>query len=335
MKLPPATQDQANAFVFNRQSILNAIRELQLDFHEGPKEAVMQCFITPDCASGKVSLYLNILDKPGVFHCFKCNQRGYFADFVKLKTNWGEFKLVSFLRKHRPTTFEVEVGAPQPKQYFTETDVTEGKYAYRHAYCYDRKINEETLRRYRVGYDKKENDIIFPWYNRVGRMVAIKRRAVMTKYYRFECNESIMPLLYGLHLVRPCSIVALTEGEFDAMYMDQAIRAHKMSFFGAVALGGKYLHKAAQDELMLKTPRLVVLALDNDKDGDKAASTIAEQLAGIVPTYRFSFESGVKDPNESAIEHIAHELQNAEKQYNTLMAVQQQRYTSYLEKRQA
>lgn len=333
MRLPTATPEEAQAFVFNRQSILNALRELQIDFHEGPKEAVMTCFITADCASGKRSLYCNILDKPGVWHCFKCGERGYFSQFVEHATNWGEFKLVSFLRRHRPTSIEVPGDAPTTKQYFTEADVIEGKFAYRHDYCYDRGLSESTLRRYRVGYDRDENDIIFPWYDRVGKLIAIKRRAILTKYYRFECNESITSLLFGLHLVRPRSITWIAEGEFDAMYLDQCFSTRKVVGHGAVALGGKYLHDSALAELMVKTPTLIVLALDNDTDGDKAASTIEMQLAGKVSTYRMQFDSGVKDPNESSVDSIINQTAHIEQLLNNQTASERSRYESYLGKK--
>lgn len=326
--MPAVSTEEAQAFVFNRQSIINAMRELQIDFHEGPKELVMSCFITSACQSGKRSLYLNVLDKPGVFHCFKCGERGYFSQFVAFATRWGEFKLVSFLRKHRPTSIEVPGDAPVVKQLFTEADVLEGKFAYRHDYCFDRGFTETTLRRYRIGYDREENDLIFPWYDRVGRLVAIKRRAILSKYYRFECNESITHLLFGLHLVRPRSIVWIAEGEFDGMYLDQSFSSRKVTGHGAVALGGKYLHSSALDQLLIKAPSMIVLALDNDVDGDKAASTIEMQLAGKVQTYRMQFESNVKDPNESSVDHIIKQAQVADQLLKQQTASEAQRLTS-------
>jgi DNA primase len=333
MRLPSVTPEEAQAFVFNRQSILNALRELQLDFREGPKEAVMSCFITAACLSGKRSLYVNLLDKPGVFHCFKCGEKGSFGLFVSYSTGWGEFKVVSFLRKHRPTEIETDAPAPITREFFTEADVVEGKYAYRHAYCYDRGLSEETLRRYKIGYDREDNDIIFPWYDRVGKLVAIKRRAVQTKYYRFECNESITHLLFGLHLVRPNSIVWVTEGEFDAMYLDQCFRERKLKGHGAVSIGGKYLQPKALEQLLMKTPRLIVRALDGDVDGEAAAGVIGETLAGIVPSYRMVFEDGAKDPNESSFDHIMNQALQVENLISQQTATERLRYDSFTQKK--
>ena len=333
MKLPTASFEESQKFAYSRQSILNALRELTIDFREGPKEAVMQCFVTDACATGKRSLYVNILDKPGVWHCFKCNERGYFAQLIAYATHWGEFKLVAFLHRHRATATEyAEATSSAPQHHFTEADVLEGRYAYRHAYCYDRGLSEDTLRRYRIGYDREENDIIIPWFNRVGKLTAIKRRAVASKYYRFECNESISPLLFGLHLVRPHCLIWISEGEFDTMFIDQIFRSRKVTGHGSVGLGGKYLSGDALAQLLLKSPTMIVLALDNDVDGDKAASAIEMQLAGIVPTYRMRFESGVKDPNESSIEHIINQKQVADQLLNLQTAFERTRYKSFLDK---
>jgi DNA primase len=337
MRKPLATMERTADYTFTPSGLRNALTELGIDYREGPKEFAMECVFNANCQGGKKPRSLYVLHSPrdgsaanARYHCFKCHAKGNFYTFVQTFTHWGEFETAAFVRRHRATGFEpLEERAP-PRELPADALA---QYMYRHPYCYDRKLTEETLRRYKIGYDLKENDIIFPWFNRVGKLVVIKRRAVLNKYYRFEGEGfNLTPLLYGLHLVRQRSVVWLTEGEFDAMYLDQIFREYRLEGHGAVALGGKYLHASALKELLSKAPKMIVLALDSDTDGDAACVTVkAEVEAAGLKSCRLLFEPGCKDPNESSPAHIvlyANEL----KTLSEMTAAQQIRYAAWKEK---
>jgi DNA primase len=332
VRAPVETAETTADYTFSRTGLRHALRELDIQHREGPKEFVMQCFFDPSCESGKKSLYL--VHRPrdgsasrGMYHCFKCGAKGLFYTFVAAATGWNTFKVSQFLRKHRATGAEVEEEAPEPIELSKDRLA---QYAFRHSYCYERGLSEETLRRYKIGYDKEQNEIIFPWFDRVGKLIAIKRRAVIDKYYRFEGEgTSLTRLLFGLHLVRQRGVVWITEGEFDAMFLDQVFREYKIEGHYAVALGGKYLHAQALQELLHKAPNLIVLALDGDQDGSAAADVIANLLVGVVPTYRLTYEQGVKDPNDSTAVHILEQHNHITKQLQTLTHASEQRLAAW------
>lgn len=319
MRIPVETTETSADYTFTRIGLRHALNDLGADFKEGPKEFLLRCFVTDDCWSGKKSLYL--VHRPrdgsisrGMWHCFKCNESGLMWSFVENYTawrgdKWNAFKISAFLRKHRASGYEELEPLPPPREM---PDSELDQYAYRHPYCYERKLTEQTLRRYRIGYDKENNDIILPWHNRVGKLIAIKRRSVLAKHYMFEGDASaVSSLLFGLHLVRPRSIVWMTEGEFDAMFLDQTFREYRLRGHAAVALGGKYLHAERLQELNLKAPSMIVLALDCDADGEAQTQVITSQLTGLYVMYRMQFQSGIKDPNDSDPVHILVQAQKA------------------------
>ena len=299
-------------WTFNHASLKDMLRELNVDFKDSHKEFVMHCFFTPECEGGKRALYLNCDEKAGIFHCFKCGTRGYIDMFVRVFTGWSEFRVIAFIMQHQA--------------YFNPDDVVERTYevievnervlkdfAYRHAYCYDRGLTEETLRRYKIGYDRNENEIIFPWYAADGTLVAIKKRAVLNKYYRFMPTEEFTPTLFGINLIRPDSIIWITEGEFDGMFVDQTLRQDGFQRQGATALGGKDIQTKVLYQLMSKQPCAVVDALDNDADGQEASRRLQQQLSQYVPCYRMQYEGEAKDPNASSTESIARQAQRVER----------------------
>lgn len=295
---------------YNHASLKAALKELGIDFYDGHKEFVMQCIFS-DCTGHKKPLYLNCSDR-FTFHCFRCGRSGLFDTFVGVVTGWTPIRVGMFCRKF--AAFDDPDDVVDRK--YAVKDVTEemlDAYNYRHPYCYDRGLNEATLRRYRIGFDSSDFTITLPWFDRVGRLVCIKKRTVppAAKAYRFIASGSFSHVLFGLHLIRPQSIVWCVEAEFDAMWIDQTSHLYSLKQ-GAVALGGKQLYTRAMEELLIKSPSLIVLATDNDDDGRQAMGNIKTMLQGKVPIYEFVYPAGAKDPNEVAQQHIVNESLKAQ-----------------------
>jgi len=325
MRTVPPLED-TDKLILNMSSIRNMCNELGVDFVEGPKEFVTPCIFHPDTSKqdgGKPNLYINVQHKPGIYHCFKCDAKGSFATYVSRFTGWGPFKVAAFIRKHRATSFGPET--PQKDYIVQVTDAELRNYAFRHEYCYDRKLNEETLRRYKIGFDQEQNAITLPWFDRVGKLCGVKRRTVNYKYNHMSSNGDSRALLYGLHLIKPRSIVWIAEGEFDAMYLDQIFRQFSHTEHSAIALGGKFLHDVAITELLKKTPRAIVLTLDADDAGREAQNGIYLRVRPIVFTINLEYKGG-KDPNELSEESIIKYAKKARQQITQHEQQQQMRF---------
>jgi DNA primase len=314
---------------YNVQSLRNALRELEVDFHEGPTNFIMRCFW---CEGSKQSLYIHHtkIKRAGVYHCFRCGRHGHFDQFIAGITEWGPLQVLSFCRRHRSCPIDPDDTPDHPMR----KPVTEeylDQFNYRHAYVYDRGLTEPTLRRYRIGYDPEQNDIIIPWFDRVGNLMAIKRRAVLNKYYRYETDKNITACLFGLHLVRPQSIVWITEGEFDAMWLDQCFRQMHKQQHAAIALGGKFLHESAQRELAVKNPTMTVLATDNDDDGREAAEDISAKLHDAV---LMVYPGDIKDPNAMSFVQVVSATAHIEAAHAQREQRKKERYNAWLENHQ-
>jgi DNA primase len=282
--------------------VLVALDSLDVDYWASEKEAVMPCIFHND--TGKPNFSMNVQDKPGVFRCFVCGAKGDFTTYLVQLTGWPLVKILQFCRKIRLRVEEDGVPERAPKSPPPDKSVLE-EYAWRHPYLYERGLNEDTLRRFDIGFDKQSNSITIPWFDRSGNLVAIKKRNVDEKRYLFTPGADLSKTLFGLNLVRPQNVVWLTEGEIDAMTLDQVFRIAHFEKFSACALGGKDIHSGQVAELVRKQPSLVVLMLDNDEAGTSAQAIVRSKLLeGGCKTVAAEYPVGPKDPNAMTYEQI-------------------------------
>jgi DNA primase len=283
--------------------IFNALDALEVDYTASDKEAVVHCPFHDD--SGKPHCYVNVQAKPGVFQCFMsdCKAKGDFLAFVMQVTKWNGIKATTFLRGVRRTVPVDLVRTIRPQM--VQQDDPLGVYAYRHAYLYDRGLSEDTLQRFDIGYDRTQHAIVFPWFDRHGKLVAIKKRSVMDKRYDYAPGADLAHTLFGLHVVKTNAFLWITEGEIDAMSLDQVFRVAHFDNHFALALGGKEIRDSQIAALLERRPVAVVLMLDRDAVGQVSQEAIRKKLLGRVRVYTAGYPEGsAKDANELTYEQI-------------------------------
>jgi len=117
--------------------------------------------------------------------------------------------------------------------------------------------------------------LIIPCYDVEGQLRGLAERALhdQSPKYQFSTGMKKSELLFGLDRVRDDNRLALCEGFFDCITLNQA-------GIPAVALGGTDL---SEDQLELLKGREVIVAMDGDEAGRQAASRILERflVAGI------------------------------------------------------
>lgn len=295
-----------------RAMVLNALTALDVDFSHSDKEVVMRCCFHHDDGR-RPHLYVNIKDKPGVAHCFWCEKRSDFRGVVQALTGWNPFQVNKFCRK---LSKMVEWDEPeQPKMPLQNADDPLAPYAFRHPYLtQDRGLSEETQQRFSIGYDKAKQAIVFPWFDRNGKLVAIKKRRVIDKGFDYEKGANTSRTLFGLHLVRAGSYLWITEGEIDAMTLDQTFRLAHFDKHYALALGGSSLRESQLEAVLEKKPEAIVLMLDNDDVGREAQIEAKKLMIRKVRVLEASYPDGTKDANELSFEQIVQITHNIEKQ---------------------
>ncbi len=173
-------------------------------------------------------------------------------------------------------------------------------YQYKHPYLTRRGISEKVQRAVKIGYDPKTKAVVIPWFDRFGRIVNIKFRSVKNKVFWYAADgQPIENHLYLLDLVYRLDRdpVYIVEGEIDALTLWQTGRA-------AVALGQGSLTRN-QTKLLIKCPaKMLIIATDNDKAGQRIKQEIIYRLAGFKYIKELVFPPGRKDVNEFTEEEL-------------------------------
>jgi hypothetical protein len=297
---------------FNHAALRDILRDLGIEYRDGSQNFSMRCFVAPECADHETpTLYLrHAAPKNGVWHCFRCDARGYIDRLVGIKTGWDRHTIVAFLKNHQAYDGPDDTAE---RNYKPAADINLAQYQFRHTYCLEeRKLTTETMQRYEIGFDRDLFDVMIPIFDADRKLVGIKRRSILNRSYRLVPALAYHPTFFGIDKIEPRSIVWVCEGEFDAMYVDQCLRGTS-PHQGAIALGGLYLGEPRLHALIALQPLMFVDALDNDEAGRKASAAMREQLEQITPVMRMRYEDSVaKDPNDSSPRQIVQQAYRAD-----------------------
>lgn len=219
----------------------------------------------------------------GTVHCFGCGYRASLVKFIsdclgipfRGAKEWllgvSEYSLVSNTR-NLELALESQF-SPSNDNNWGEIYLDElRQYDYVHEYMFKRKLTDEIIEKFEVGYDPKLDAITFPVYvDGVCRLVC-KRRV---KFKRFEMPNINPKPIYGLDY--------LTDNE--VIVCESIINALTCWSYGrqAVALFGT--GSDWQIEQLNKIPqRHIILALDGDEAGRKGTTRLIKGLTNKIVT---------------------------------------------------
>ena len=283
-----------------------------------------------------------ISKKTGIFHCFACGEVhelhevisycfGHTDDIVG-KFGW-QWLLKNFATVKVEERKDVEFDLSRSGLYSKVTSnsriadrnnynfVTEeelDKYRYYHPYMYIRKLTDEVIDLFDIGYNAETDCITFPVRDINGNCLFVAERSVKSKYFHYplsaekplyglyEYNEATNVvnsnwscMIYGLDFTTwDKSEVIVCESMLDALVF-WTINKY------AVALNG--LGTDYQINQLKKLPcRKIILATDNDEAGMKARKILRQKLQNTKIITEYVFPDNRKDANECTKE----ELQN-------------------------
>lgn len=162
------------------------------------------------------------------------------------------------------------------KLYVTEKELE--RYRYYHPYMEERKLTDEVIDIFDVGYDYNSNCLTFPVRDKRGNCLFVARRRVDIKWFNYPC-DSEKPV-YGIY-----ELYQLEQFPKEIYICESMIDA--LTLWGvnkyAVALNG--LGTKKQIEELNKMPcRKFILATDNDIAGKEARKRLKEQIKGKMIT---------------------------------------------------
>ena len=253
--------------------------------------------------------------KTGECHCFGCGWSGTLSemisncfgkdDFGVYGNKWLIRNFLSVAVESRP---DIDVDfcrrkkiTSETKKYISEQELD--SYRYTHPYMYKRKLTDEIIDLFDIGYDKNTECITFPNRDINGNCLFVARRSVKTKFFNYP--QDVEKPVYGLY---ECNICAKTIKNWfpdEIIICESMIDALTCWVYGkyAVALNG------TGNENQLKTLRNMpnrkfILATDMDEAGLKARERIRQSLGNKIVTEYVWDINVAKDINDMNKEYF-------------------------------
>ncbi len=254
-------------------------------FKVGPNNIQFNCPIHNDGMEKKPSCGISTVDKKdhpaGTVHCFSC---GYTATLEQMisdcfgYTDNGRFGKDWLLKNF--VTISIESRKDISLDFNREAEVTKNNYisdheldAYRyyHPYMYKRKLTNEIIEIFDVGYDKKNQCITFPVRDRQGNTLFIARRSVNIKFFNYPTG--VEKPVYGLYEWENFSKAN------EVIICESIINALTCWSWGKAAFALNGTGTEYQVKQLLQLPiRKYILGLDPDAAGQRGAEKLKKAL---------------------------------------------------------
>jgi len=271
------------------------------------------CPIHKNGAEKKPSAGITTVDSDktpaGTIHCFTC---GYIASLPKLvedcfdihtqNNQWGkDWILDNFLYNELLERKSLEITQRKkvtPRQYVSEAELEQ--YRYYHPYMYKRKLTDEIITKFDVGYDKNTNCITFPTNDEYGNCLFITRRNVDKKFFNYP-RDACKPV-YGLDkLPKDCKQVIVCESIINAL---------TCWVYGIPAVALLGLGTSEQYKILQKSGiRKYLLGFDGDDAGDRGAKSFTQNMHNYAKIVKLNVPRG-KDINDLSKEEFEKLLEN-------------------------
>ena len=295
-----------------KQLELNGVKRFA-KFIDSGKNIQTNCPFHKEGQERKPSFGIN--KNTGECHCFGCGWSGTLSemisncfgkdDFGVYGNKWLIRNFLSVAVESRP---DIDVDfcrrkkiTSETKKYISEQELD--SYRYTHPYMYKRKLTDEIIDLFDIGYDKNTECITFPNRDINGNCLFVARRSVKTKFFNYP--QDVEKPVYGLY---ECNICAKTIKNWfpdEIIICESMIDALTCWVYGkyAVALNGT--GNENQFKTLRNMPnRKFILATDMDEAGLKARERIRQSLGNKIVTEYVWDINVAKDINDMNKEYF-------------------------------
>lgn len=200
----------------------------------------------------------------GFYRCFTCGSQGQLYKLVSRCFNCSfeeakQWLIDNFSKTITENVLSIpEINLSKPKVEYLDESILDA-YAWFHPYMFKRKLTEEVIKKYKIGWNKNNNSITFPVWDENNNLLGITERNISSKY--FHIPEGIGKPIYLLNYIKKEHIqeVYVVESQIDALYLN-SLGKPSIALLGT---GSK-----EQYEILKKSGiRIYHLALDGDMAG--------------------------------------------------------------------
>lgn len=296
--------------------------DLFKDIKQGPQDLQVTCPVHSNGHEHSPSCGISTVKKgdvpSGMVHCFTC---GYTATLEEMisnlfgRTDHGEFGkqwlIGNFLTVSIETRKDISLDldrSTKPKkevEFVSEEELAQ--YRYYHDYMYKRKLTDEIIEMFDVGYDpefvlkdsfgnvkSKFECITFPVRDRDGNCLFVARRAIHSKVFHYP--SGVDKPLYGVY--------ELPENCREVIVCESIINALTCWVYGKPAIALLGTGSESQYKLLKNlSVRKLILALDPDDAGRRGTEKLKRNLKGYKLITEYVIPEG-KDINDLSLEEF-------------------------------
>ena len=265
-------------------------------FHKGGNEAHPSCSV------------LNTDDDPNVprgwHHCFTCGISMPIEKVISTCFNKDDDFGQIWLKEHYGDTYldtteflpEIDLNAKSKEKHFLDKSIL-NSFRYYHPYMWERKLTQEVVDKFDVGYDPQRQMLTFPVYDMKDNLVMITGRSVKTKL--FHIDKDVEKPVYLLNYVakNKFPVVLITEAQIDAL------TAWSYGFPCVATIGS--ISKNQMDIINHCGIRTFVTLFDNDSAGQRFTELFNKYIRNDIFTYNIKIDvPGAKDINDLSKEQF-------------------------------
>ena len=247
----------------------------------------------------------------GYFNCFVCGEKGSFLKFVAecfdapesyakawLLENFGGELIAKNLFMGEPIVLNRNKGI---KKHLDESILDQ--YQTWNPYLAKRKLSREICELFKVRYDPKYRQVIFPAYDMNGNLVMLAKRSIDVK--SFYLDKDVEKPVYCLDYVMKNNIktVLITEGPFDCLTGWEY-------GFPTIATFGK-ISDYQIEQINKSCINIIYAAFDNDAAGRSFLETLKRKLTKRIIIIETKFPAWRKDLNDLTKEELQEIIKNA------------------------
>lgn len=222
----------------------------------------------------------------GTVHCFTCGHISTLDEMISecfgyndegaYGRKWLIRNFITFDTGEERTfdlDFEKDSGKKQPVTYPEDLS----QFRYYHPYMYKRKLTDEIINMFDIGYDKERQCITFPVYNLDKQLVFVARRSVNIKYFNYPKNVS--KPVYGLDKID-------LQNTKELIICESMINALTCWVYGKKGVALLGLGTEEQYNILRSIPiRKYILAFDGDSAGRRATERFKRMVPNKLITY--------------------------------------------------
>lgn len=182
-------------------------------FHKGGQEKKPACNVYADI-NGPLPY--------GSYYCFTCSAKGSLSELVgacfdsdhKFGEDWLCERFGDVLNNKNNYIAPINIHN-KPKEYLDISILD--KYKYFHPYMFKRRLTEDIIKKFTIGYDSNTDCLVFPVWDEHGRLVMLTRRSVKSKFFNIQKDIDKPVYLLNFILKENIKTVYIVESQINAL----------------------------------------------------------------------------------------------------------------------